>query len=221
MCALRRFLIRFAQLPAQTWLECMSGRPPELQPRQAATAPPDTGQMCRDAVMPDTQAGPGQEERASAGRDSTPESSGHEPGLTADEPRQAARPAPGAIHHIELWVPNLDRAIRSWGWLLTALGYRMFQDWPGGRSWLAGSAYIVVEQSPARTASRHDRCRPGLNHLAFHVASPQEVEELTAEALLHGWQLMFSEQHPHAGGPQHYAAYLENYDGFEVELVAD
>lgn len=171
--------------------------------------------------MPDTQAGPGQEERASAGRDSTPESSGHEPGLTADEPRQAARPAPGAIHHIELWVPNLDRAIRSWGWLLTALGYRMFQDWPGGRSWLAGSAYIVVEQSPARTASRHDRCRPGLNHLAFHVASPQEVEELTAEALLHGWQLMFSEQHPHAGGLQHYAAYLENYDGFEVELVAD
>jgi len=32
---------------------------------------------------------------------------------------------------------------------------------------------------------------------------------------------MFSDLHPHAGGPQHYAAYLENYDGFEVELVAD
>jgi hypothetical protein len=49
----------------------------------------------------------------------------------------------------------------------------------------------------------------------------QQVDELTAEALLHGWRLMFSDLHPYAGGPQHYAAYLENADGFEVELVAD
>jgi catechol 2,3-dioxygenase-like lactoylglutathione lyase family enzyme len=133
----------------------------------------------------------------------------------------ADQPALGAIHHVELWVPNLDRAIVSWGWLLTALGYRMFQDWPGGRSWQSGHAYIVVEQSPARTASRHDRCRPGLNHLAFHVPGRRQVDELTAEALLHGWKLMFSDMHPYAGGPQHYAAYLENSDGFEAELVAD
>src|SRR5277367_1426837 len=118
----------------------------------------------------------------------------------------ASQPITGAIHHVELWVPNLDRAIVSWGWLLTSLGYRMFQDWPGGRSWQAGHAYIVVEQSPARTASRHDRCRPGLNHLAFHVASRELVDELTGEALLHGWKLMIADDHPFAGGPQHYAA---------------
>jgi catechol 2,3-dioxygenase-like lactoylglutathione lyase family enzyme len=139
----------------------------------------------------------------------------------APEAAPADRPSLGTIHHVELWVPNLDRAIVSWGWLLTALGYRMFQDWPGGRSWLSGHTYIVVEQSPARTASRHDRCRPGLNHLAFHVPGRRLVDELTGEALLHGWRLMFSDLHPHAGGPQHYAAYLENADGFEVELVAD
>ena len=139
----------------------------------------------------------------------------------APEATLADAPPLGAIHHVELWVPNLDRAIVSWGWLLTALGYRMFQDWPGGRSWLSGHAYIVVEQSPARTASRHDRCRPGLNHLAFHVPSRRQVDELTGEALLHGWKLMFADLHPNAGGPQHYAAYLENVDGFEVELVAD
>lgn len=135
-------------------------------------------------------------------------------------PFTAERPPTGAIHHVELWVPNLDKAIASWGWLLTALGYRMFQDWPGGRSWQAGHAYIVVEQSPARTASRHDRCRPGLNHLAFHVETREMVDELTREAQLHGWKLMFADQHPFAGGEQHYAAYLENSDGYEVELVA-
>jgi catechol 2,3-dioxygenase-like lactoylglutathione lyase family enzyme len=134
-------------------------------------------------------------------------------------PFTAEPPPTGAIHHVELWVPNLDKAIASWGWLLTALGYRMFQDWPGGRSWQAGHSYIVVEQSPSRTASRHDRCRPGLNHLAFHVETRELVDELTREAQLNGWKLMFSDQHPFAGGPQHYAAYLENSDGYEVELV--
>jgi len=31
---------------------------------------------------------------------------------------------------------------------------------------------------------------------------------------------MFTDRHPYAGGEGHYAAYLENADGFEVELVA-
>lgn len=31
---------------------------------------------------------------------------------------------------------------------------------------------------------------------------------------------MFPEKHPHAGGAEHYAAYLQNDDGFEVELVS-
>ncbi|MEV4066827.1 hypothetical protein [Nonomuraea dietziae] len=36
---------------------------------------------------------------------------------------------------------------------------------------------------------------------------------------LHHARLMFADRHPHAGGPAHYAAYLENEQGFEVELV--
>jgi catechol 2,3-dioxygenase-like lactoylglutathione lyase family enzyme len=126
----------------------------------------------------------------------------------------------GAIHHIELWVPDLGRAISSWGWLLGELGYEQFQDWPDGRSWRSGVSYIVVEQSPAIVAGEHERCRPGLNHLAFHVATRQRVDELAAAGAEHGWSLMFPDRHPHAGGPEHYAAYLENADGFEAELVA-
>ncbi|HEU5416723.1 MAG TPA: VOC family protein [Streptosporangiaceae bacterium] len=126
----------------------------------------------------------------------------------------------GTLHHVEVWVPNLDRATATWGWLLGELGYDLFQDWPGGRSWRSGSTYIVFEQSPARTATRHDRCRPGLNHLAFHVESRARADELAAAAAGHGWRLMFADQHPYAGGKGHYAAYLENVDGYEAELVA-
>jgi catechol 2,3-dioxygenase-like lactoylglutathione lyase family enzyme len=124
------------------------------------------------------------------------------------------------LHHVELWVPDLDRAVASWGWLLGELGYEQFQDWDGGRSWRAGPTYIVVEQSPAMTSSEHKRCHPGLNHLAFHVAGRDSVDRLVRAAPDHGWTLMFANKHPYAGGQDHYAAYMENADGYEVELVA-
>ena len=70
------------------------------------------------------------------------------------------------------------------------------------------------------SGTSHERNRPGPNHLAFHAGSRAEVDDLTAEADHHGWRLLFPDRHPFAGGPGHYAAYPENTDGFEVELVA-
>jgi len=128
--------------------------------------------------------------------------------------------ATGMLHHLELWVPDLTRAEHTWGWLLDALGYELYQQWPEGMSWRCGDLYIVLEQSPARSAFRHDRHRPGLNHLAFHVSDRGTVDRMVGEALLHGWRLLFADRHPYAGGEQHYAAYLEDHDGYEVELVA-
>lgn len=117
-------------------------------------------------------------------------------------------------------MPNLDRACAEWGWLLAELGYAVYQDWPAGRSWRLDDTYIVVEQSPGLSASSHDRCRPGLNHLAFHVEGREPLDALVAAAPAAGWTLMFADRHPHAGGADHYAAYLSNSDGYEVELVA-
>ncbi len=126
------------------------------------------------------------------------------------------------LHHVELWVPDLGRAVESWGWLLNELGYQLYQDWPNGRSWRPanGETYIVVERSPDLSGDKHDRKAPGLNHLAFSVGDQTRVDELTLSAPAHGWRLMFADRHPYAGGPEHYAAYLEDSDGYEVELVA-
>ena len=131
-----------------------------------------------------------------------------------------SQPTTGTLHHVELWVPDLQRATASFGWLMEALGYTVFQNWPDGCSWRSGATYLVIEQSPALSAPEHDRCRPGLNHLAFHVETRGLLDTLAAEAPQRGWQLMFPDRHPYAGGEEHYAAYLENVDGFEVELVA-
>ncbi|MET8075357.1 VOC family protein [Streptomyces sp. NPDC005303] len=124
------------------------------------------------------------------------------------------------LHHVELWVPDLPRAVDEWGWLFGRLGWAPYQEWERGRSWRRGETYLVVERSEALSGDRHDRMRPGLNHLAFHAGSRAEVDALAHAAPAHGWQPLFRDRYPYAGGPDHYAAYLVNSDGFEVELVA-
>jgi catechol 2,3-dioxygenase-like lactoylglutathione lyase family enzyme len=132
----------------------------------------------------------------------------------------AGRGAIGGLHHVELWVPDLAGSSGPWGWLLGELGWTDFQDWPGGHSWRLGDVYVVLEQSPALSGGVHDRLAPGLNHLAFTVGGREEVDRLTREALTHGWSLLFADRHPHAGGTDSYAAYLEDNWGYEVELQA-
>ncbi|MFE2296230.1 trifunctional class I SAM-dependent methyltransferase/NUDIX hydrolase/VOC family protein [Streptomyces sp. NPDC059452] len=132
----------------------------------------------------------------------------------------AAGDVTGRVHHIELWVADLAVAERSWGWLLGRLGHLPHQRWKHGRSWRRGDSYVVVEQSPGLAAGHHDRHRPGLNHLAFHVADRAVLDALTAEAPAYGWRLLFPDRHPYAGGDGHRAAYLEDPAGYEVELVA-
>lgn len=126
----------------------------------------------------------------------------------------------GLIHHLEIWVADLDRSSGTLGWLLEQLGYVPADTWSSGRSWALGESYIVLEAGPDVVGSAHERRRPGLNHLAFHAGAPSDVEALVRSARRHGWTLLFADRHPYAGGADHYAAYLEDADGFEVELVA-
>ncbi len=126
------------------------------------------------------------------------------------------------LHHVEIWVRDLEGATRSFGWLFERLGWTLFQAWEHGRSWQApgGGPYVVVETSPDMSWTAYDRKAPGLNHLALAVPEQWMVDRIVSEAPAYGWYLMFAEHHPHAGGPQHYAAYMENDEGYEVEVVA-
>jgi len=138
------------------------------------------------------------------------------------DPSEALAPAPGALHHIELWVPDFGRATAAWEWLLAELGYTRFQAFANGVGWrhAATGTYLVLEQSPDMLAVAHDRLRPGLNHLAFSGGSRDQVERLTAAAQEHGWTLR-ERIAPGGGEEGYYATYLTDTDGFEVELVAE
>lgn len=127
----------------------------------------------------------------------------------------------GRLHHVEIWVRDLAVAEESLGWLLERLGYVRKDSWDSGASFAGADGYVVLEAGPLVAAAPHERRRPGLNHLAFRAGTRAEVDLLARRAASHGWRLMFEDKHPYAGGADHYAAYLENTDGFEVELVAD
>lgn len=64
----------------------------------------------------------------------------------------------------------------------------------------------------------YSRMRPGLNHLAFHVESTEVLNTICDEAPENGWSFLPADRHPIAGGA--HVAYLEDRNGFEVELVA-
>jgi len=59
-----------------------------------------------------------------------------------------------------------------------------------------------------------------IHRLALWAGTRDQVDAVVTEAAQHGWTLMFADRHPHAAGPDSYAAYLEDTSGFEVELVA-
>ncbi|WP_194911236.1 VOC family protein [Catenulispora rubra] len=128
---------------------------------------------------------------------------------------------PSGFHHVEIWVADLALVEPSWNWILGELGWELYQNWPAGRSWRVGESYLVVEQSSAvRPGLPYDRMRPGLNHLAVHAPDRTTVDRIHAAAEANGWQPLFAEKYPHAGGPDHYAAYLTDAAGFEIEVVA-
>jgi catechol-2,3-dioxygenase len=64
----------------------------------------------------------------------------------------------------------------------------------------------------------YSRMRPGLNHMAFRLASTTALDAIVAESAEHGWSILHGDRHPISGGAA--VAYLEDRDGFEVELVA-
>nr|WP_080849005.1 VOC family protein [Cytobacillus gottheilii] len=127
----------------------------------------------------------------------------------------------GMLHHIEVNVSNLYNTLDFWGWFLEDLGYSVYQEWEKGQSWKLGNTYIVFVQTEERFLDvPYHRCRVGLNHLAFHARSRDHVDELTMKLKQKGTNILYTGQHPFAGGEDHYAVYFEDPDRMKVELVA-
>jgi len=132
------------------------------------------------------------------------------------------RAAPtGVLHHVEIYVSELERSVEFWGWLLDALGYSTYQQWSTGHSWLRESTYVVLVQAEKdHLAAGYHRKRVGLNHVAFHAASSDFVDALTAALRARGHEVLYDDRHPHAGGDDFYGVFFEDPDRIKIEVAA-
>lgn len=128
----------------------------------------------------------------------------------------------GILHHIELYVKDLNKSIAFWGWLLEELGYKEFQKWPQGISYIFEKSYIVFVQTEDKYLDvPYHRCRTGLNHLAFYGGTNAFVDEMTEKLRSRGVTILYEEKHPYAGGPDYYAVFFEDPDRMKVEIIGE
>jgi catechol 2,3-dioxygenase-like lactoylglutathione lyase family enzyme len=127
----------------------------------------------------------------------------------------------GLLHHVEVNVSDLKESAHFWGWFLEKLGYELVQEWEEGKSWELGDTYIVFVQTRKKYLDiPFHRCRTGLNHLAFHAESREEVDEMTEALINRGVNILYKDRHPFAGGKNYYAVFFEDPDRIKVEFVA-
>lgn len=125
------------------------------------------------------------------------------------------------LHHVEINVSDLTRSVEFWGWLLDELGYVEHQRWDKGRSWIAGHTYIVLVQAEEKYLDpAYHRRRVGLNHLAFHARSRDQVDRITAQLRERGVTILYQDQPTSAGGSAHHVVFFEEPDRIKIELVA-
>ena len=123
------------------------------------------------------------------------------------------------LHHVTLWVPDLERAQESWSWLLGELGYSTDASVDSVALFRHpdGFALALEQSSDMVPGMLYSRMRPGVNHMAFTVPTESSLRDIVAKAADYGWSALPTDRHPLAGAAD--VAYLEDRDGFEVELV--
>ena len=126
------------------------------------------------------------------------------------------------LHHVEIYVSDLERSTAFWTPFLVHLGYEA-DRWPGGMNYIKeeGGTYLCFLPVPHEHLSAgYHRKRVGLNHIAFTARSRAHVDEIAAWVKHAGHTALYDDKYPFASGPGYYALYCEDPDRIKVEVVA-
>jgi catechol 2,3-dioxygenase-like lactoylglutathione lyase family enzyme len=126
------------------------------------------------------------------------------------------------VHHIELYVSDLERSMQFWTPFMEALGYDS-ERWSEGMNYIAGEQdpYLCLLQAPEEhLAAGYHRKRVGLNHLAFKAKSREQVDQIRQWVKESGYTLLYDDRYPFATAPDYYALYCEDPDRIKLEVVA-
>lgn len=126
----------------------------------------------------------------------------------------------GAVDHVYVAVSDLARAEAFYDPVMRLLGFKK------GVFPIAGERHLhyfnpVTQYTirPARGTDPHDPYRPGLHHLCFRVASPNQVDEAAAGLRALGVAATAPTLYPEYA-VDYYATFFEDPDGIRLEIVA-
>jgi alkylated DNA nucleotide flippase Atl1/catechol 2,3-dioxygenase-like lactoylglutathione lyase family enzyme len=125
----------------------------------------------------------------------------------------------GKLHHLELYVTDLEVSVRFWGWLLPELGWQPFQEWDEGCSYRHGDLYLALVEAPVGGAAS-TAAGPGSTTWPSSVDERAEIDELTEGLRERGVRDPVPRAAPVRWGGDHYAVFFEDPDGLKVEVVA-
>ena len=133
----------------------------------------------------------------------------------------------GALSHCDLTITDPDRAIPFYDTVLPLLGYRRVPMEPGTTAvacWsLADGEQSVFSIALERARGvgkqrQYDRSAPGLHHLAFHLDSRADVDQLYAQLVAVGITIL-DPPAEYAYPPGYYAMSCQDPDGLGLECV--
>jgi catechol 2,3-dioxygenase-like lactoylglutathione lyase family enzyme len=125
---------------------------------------------------------------------------------------------PPTLYHLQLNVTNLP----FYTDLFACFEYREIDRWDSGFGVTNGTVDFWIFQTPAEYAHiPYHRKATGLNHLAFRVESPAEVDRFTREFLTprHIAPLYESPKPMPEYAPDYYAVYFEDPDRMKIEVM--
>ena len=126
------------------------------------------------------------------------------------------------LHHVELYVSDLERSCSFWTPFMGLLGYAA-ERWSGGMSYVHGETeayFCLLPVAPEYLAAGYHRKRIGLNHLAFQGKSRDHIDQITKWLRDAGHTILYEDRHPFAGGPNYYAVFCEDPDRIKLEVAA-
>jgi glyoxylase I family protein len=130
------------------------------------------------------------------------------------------------LHHLDLSVSDVGRSASFYELILTQMGYTRVVDSRGedaGCDWIASTAagigYFSIGIVPAKCRKPHDRCAPGLHHLALKAQSREAVDALYRALLQIGAEILDAPAEYPQYAPGYYAVFFLDPDRLKLEYV--
>ncbi len=123
------------------------------------------------------------------------------------------------LHHIEIYVKDINRTRKFYDLLFPILGYEIYQEFKDGFSYKCDKEYIVfVQVRDKYKGNDYNRCNVGLNHIAFKAKSIQTIQKIKSLLEVNNIKMLYDNRYLNEESP---TIFFEDPDRIKIEVTLD